>query len=122
MSYQDTMNSLIQNGYISIVTILDANGGIYWTNQPEWQVDGAGLMKAWQNKEPGVTIGGTRFSIMMNEYEKGFLVARNVGGAGIIVVARAPNGYFFLTWTPGDVQIPPLNIHAEVTRMAALFG
>lgn len=122
MSYQDTMNSLIQNGYISIVTILDANGGIYWTNQPEWQVDGAGLLKSWQNKEPGVTIGGTRFSIMMNEYEKGFLVARNVGGAGIIVVARAPNGYFFLTWTPGDVQIPPLNIHAEVTRMAALFG
>ncbi len=122
MSYQDTMNSLIQNGYISIVTILDANGGTYWTNQPEWQVDGAGLLKAWQNKEPGVSIGGTRFSIMLNEHEKGYLVARNVGGAGIIVVARAPNGYYFLTWTPGDVEIPPLNIHAEVTRMAALFG
>ncbi|MHA2246545.1 MAG: profilin family protein [Candidatus Hodarchaeales archaeon] len=122
MSYQDTMNSLIQNGYISIVTILDANGGTYWTNQPEWQVDGAGLLKAWKNKEPGVTIGGTRFSVMMNEFEKGFLVARNVGGAGIIVIARAPNAYYFLTWTSGDVEIPPLNIHAEVTRMAALFG
>ncbi|UCG02217.1 MAG: hypothetical protein JSW11_21825 [Candidatus Heimdallarchaeota archaeon] len=121
MSYQDTMNSLIQNGYVSIVTILDANGGTYWTNQPDWQVNGASVLNAWKNKEPGVTIAGTRFSTIMNEWDTGYLVARNVGGAGIIVVARAPNGYYFLTWTPGDVQIPPLNIHAEVSRMAALF-
>ena len=121
MSYQDTMNSLIQNGYVSIVTILDANGGTYWTNQPEWPVDGAAVLKSWQNKEPGLSIGGTRFSVMMNEWDKGYLVARNVGGAGIVVIARAPNGYFFLTWTSGDVEIPPLNIHAEVSRMAVLF-
>lgn len=121
MSYQDTMNSLIQNGYISIVTILDPNGGIYWTNQPEWEVDGSSLLKSWQNREPGVTIAGTRFSIIITEWDSGRLVGRNVGGAGAIVLVRAPNNYYFLTWTSGDVQIPPLNIYTEVERMAALF-
>lgn len=121
MSYQDVMNSLIQNGYISIVTILDPNGGIYWTNQPEWQVDGVALLSSWQNREPGVTVGGTRFSTMVNDLDGGNFVARNVGGAGIIVIVRAPNNYYFLTWTPGEVQIPATNIHAEVAKMAGLF-
>lgn len=121
MSYQDTMNGLIQNGYISIVTILDPSGQVYWTNQPEWQVDGPAVLAAWQNREPGITIGGTRFSAMISEWDAGRLVGRNVGGAGAIVLVRAPNNYFFLTWTPGDVQIPPLNIYTEVERMAAQF-
>ncbi len=121
MSYQDVMNNLIQNGYISIVTILDANGGVYWTNQPDWQFDGAAVLKAWQNKEPGINIAGTRFSTMVNDYEVGNYVARNVGGAGIVVIARAPNGYYFLTWSSGDVEIPAINIHGEVSKMAILF-
>ena len=121
MSYQDDMNALIQNGYISIVTILDQNGGVYWTNQPDWQVDGPGLLNSWKNKEPGVNIGGTRFSTMVSDFESGNFVARNVGGAGIVVVARAPNNYYFLTWTSGDVQIPAINIHGEVAKMAIKF-
>ena len=121
MSYQDMMNSLIQNGYISIVTILDPNGVVYWTNQPDWEVDGPGVLKSWKNREPGIAISGTRFSVMINEWESGRLVARNVGGAGAIVIVRAPNNYFFLTWTAGDVQIPPTNIYTEVERMASLF-
>ncbi len=121
MSYQDTMNSLIQNGYVSIVTILDPNGGIYWTNQPEWQFDGAAVLQSWQQKEPGVNIAGTRFSTMVADWEGGNFVARNVGGAGIVVICRAPNNYYFLTWTPGDAQIPSNNIHAEVAKMAILF-
>ncbi len=121
MSYQDDMNALIQNGYISIVTILDQNGGVYWTNQPEWQVDGPAVLSAWQNKEPGVNIGGTRFSTMVNDFEEGNYVARNVGGAGIVVMIRAPNNYYFLTWSPGDTPIPATNIHAEVAKMAIKF-
>jgi len=85
------------------------------------QVDGAALLNAWKNKEPGINIAGTRFSTMVNDFEGGNYVARNVGGAGTVVVVRCPNNYYFLTWTPGDVQIPPTNIHAEVARMAALF-
>ncbi len=121
MSYQDTMNALIQNGYISIVTILDPAGNIYWTNQPEWKVNGSAIIKAWQNREPGITIAGTRFSVMINEWNEGRLVGRNVGGAGAICLVRAPNNYVFLTWTPGEVKIPPTNIYTEVARMAALF-
>ena len=121
MSYQDDMNALIQNGYISIVTILDQNGGVYWTNQPEWQVDGPSLLSSWQNKDPGVNIAGTRFSTMVNDFEGGNYVARNVGGAGIVVLVRAPNNYYFLTWTPGDVEIPAINIHGEVAKMATKF-
>jgi len=103
------------------VTILDSNGGVYWTNQPEWQFDGASVLQAWQNREPGVNIAGTRFSTMVNDWDGGNYVARNVGGAGIVVIVRAPNNYYFLTWTPGDVQIPSTNIHAEVAKMASLF-
>jgi hypothetical protein len=121
MSYQDAMNNLLQTGYINIVTILDANGGVYWTNQPEWQFDGAAVLRAWQNKEPGINIAGTRFSTMVNDYEVGNYVARNVGGAGIVVIVRAPNNYYFLTWTSGDVGIPAINIHGEVAQMAMLF-
>lgn len=121
MSYQDAMNSLIQNGFVNIVTILDANGGVYWTNQPEWQVDGAAVLKSWQNKEPGINIAGTRFSSMVNDVERGQYVARNVGGAGTIVIVRAPNGYYFLTWTSGEAGFPTNNIHAEVAKMAGLF-
>ncbi len=121
MSYQDDMNALIQNGYISIVTILDQNGGVYWTNQPEWQVDGPALLQSWQNKDPGISIAGTRFSTMVSDWETGNYVARNVGGAGIVVIVRAPNNYYFLTWTPGDVQIPAINIHGEVAKMAVKF-
>ncbi len=121
MSYQDAMNNLLQTGYINIVTILDANGGVYWTNQPEWRFDGGAVLRAWQNKEPGINIAGTRFSTMVNDFEAGNYVARNVGGAGIVVIVRAPNGYYFLTWTSGDVGIPAINIHGEVAQMAALF-
>ncbi len=121
MSYQDAMNSLLQNGFVNIVTILDANGGVYWTNQPEWQFDGAEVLKSWKNKEPGVNIAGTRFSSMVNDLERGHYIARNVGGAGTVVIVRAPNGYFFLTWTSGEANLPTNNIHAEVAKMAALF-
>ncbi|MHA2175439.1 MAG: hypothetical protein ACXABI_11470 [Candidatus Hodarchaeales archaeon] len=121
MSYQDDMNALIQNGYISIVTILDQNGGVYWTNQPEWQVDGPAVLSSWQNRDPGISIAGTRFSTMVSEWDTGNYVARNVGGAGIVVIVRAPNNYYFLTWTPGDVQIPAINIHGEVAKMAMKF-
>ncbi|MHA2053161.1 MAG: hypothetical protein ACW99F_06115 [Candidatus Hodarchaeales archaeon] len=121
MSYQDDMNALIQNGYISIVTILDQNGGVYWTNQPEWQVDGPAVLSSWQNRDPGISIAGTRFSTMVSEWDTGNYVARNVGGAGIVVIVRAPNNYYFLTWTSGDVQIPAINIHGEVAKMAMKF-
>ena len=121
MSYQDDMNALIQNGYVSIVTILDPNGATYWTNQPDWVVYGPALLTSWKNKEPGINIAGTRFSTMVNDWEVGSYVARNVGGAGIVVIARAPNNYYFLTWSPGDVQIPTINIHGEVAKMAIKF-
>ena len=121
MSYQDDMNALIQNGYVSIVTILDPNGAVYWTNQPAWQVDGPALVTAWKNKESGVNIAGTRYSSIVNDWETGSFVARNVGGAGIVVFVRAPNNYYFLTWSPGEVQIPTINIHGEVSKMAIKF-
>ena len=63
MSYQDDMNSLISNGYISYVVILDPNGGIYWTNNPNWQVNGPELLAAWNAKQPSVMIAGTPGSV-----------------------------------------------------------
>ena len=66
------------------------------------------------------TIQGTKFSTILNSYPD-YLVGKNLGGGGIIVLARSPNGYFFLTWSSAEVELPPTNIHAEVARMAALF-
>ena len=82
---------------------------------------GVRVSSVWKNKDPGINIAGTRFSSMVNDWEAGSFVARNVGGAGIVVLARAPNNYYFVTWSPGDVQIPSLNIHGEVAKMAIKF-
>ena len=121
MSYSDTLNSLLQNQYFSIVVIMDPNGGIYWTNQPEWQVDGHGVISAWQSKSPSIMVGSTKFSSIKNEPGNTF-VGKNLGGGGTVIIQRAPNGYFFLTWSDAGCPFNPINIHAEVARMANQFG
>lgn len=121
MSYQDDMNSLISNGYISYVVILDANGGIYWTNNPNWQVNGPELLAAWNAKQPSVMIAGTKFSSFLNNPPE-FLVAKNMGGGGTVVIAGAPNGYFFLTWSDPNTPFEPRNIYSEVAVMANKFA
>ncbi|MHA2296125.1 MAG: profilin family protein [Candidatus Hodarchaeales archaeon] len=120
ISYQDDLNSLIANGYISYVTILDPNGATYWTNNPNWQINGAELLGVWQSKAPSVNIAGTKYSAFLNDPPE-FLVAKSMGGGGTVIIAKAPNGYFFLTWTDPSAQINPTNIHGEVARMAAKF-
>lgn len=121
MSYSDTMNELIQNQYISIVTILDPQGATYWTNQPNWTVDGPAVLGAWQSRAPSINIGGTKFSSINNRPGELF-VGKNLGGGGTVILQKSPNGYTFLTWSPADCPFQPINIHAEVSRMAAQFG
>ena len=121
MSYSDTLNSLLQNQYFSIVVIMDPNGGIYWTNQPDWQVDGHGVNSACQSKSPSIMVGSTKFSSIKNEPGNTF-VGKNLGGGGTVIIQRAPNGYFFLTWSDAGCPFNPINIHAEVARMANQFG
>ena len=120
MSYQDDMNALISNQYISYVVILDPAGAIYWTNNPNWQVNGAELLAAWKAKQPSVVIAGVKFSCFLND-PPNYLVAKSIGGGGTIIVALAPNGYFFLTWSDPACPFEPLNIHAEVDRMSRKF-
>ncbi len=121
MSYQDDLNALLSAGLVQIVTILDPQGNIYWTNQPEWQINGPALLQQWSQKPPSIEIGGIKFSVMRNRYPE-YLVARNVQGGGLVIIAQAKNGYFFLTWTDSNVQADPISIQADVARMAAKFG
>ena len=120
MSYSDVMTQLIQQAYFTYVVILDPNGAIYWTNNQNWQVDGEKIMSSWKSREPSITVGGTRFSSLMNNPGESY-VGRNLAGGGTIVLQKAPNGYSFLTWSSSETQIQPINIHAEVFRMAMLF-
>lgn len=121
MSYQDDLNALTASGTISIVTILDTNGGVYWTNQPNWQVDGPATLSSWEKRETALHIGGTRFAMIVSDWEGGNCVAKNLAGQGTVIIVRAPNNYYFLTWSSGDVQDLPTNIHADVARMAMKF-
>lgn len=121
MSYSDTMNSLIQNGYVTYVVILDPNGGIYWSNNPNWEVNGQAILSAWQSKAPSINIGGTKFSSIRNDPGESF-VGKNLAGGGTVIIQKATNGYFFLTWSPAECQFQPINIHAEVARMATQFA
>lgn len=124
MSYSDDMNSLIQSQYISYVVILDPQGNTYWTNNENWQVSGSEVIRQWMGSAPSITIAGTKYSSFRNEPGISF-VGRNMGGGGLIILQQAPNGYVFLTWTSHDFLsssgLPPLNIHAEVARMASKF-
>ncbi len=120
MSYDQVMQDLISQGFIHICVILDAQGNIYWTNNPEWQVDGPTLLSEWQKSQPSYVVAGTKFSAIARTDDT--LVAKNIPqNAGTIILKQAPNGYFFLTWTSGETQIPPTNIQTEVSRMAAVF-
>lgn len=114
------MNNLIQNQYFSIVVILDPQGGTYWTNQPNWAVDGPAVLKAWAGRSASITIGGTKFSSMKNEPGQTF-VGKNLGGGGTVIMQKAPNGYTFLTWSDANCPFQPINIHAEVAIMANQF-
>ncbi len=121
MSYSDVMNQLMQAGYFQICVILDPNGNVYWNSNPEWQLDGISILNSWKNKEPAIIIGETRFSVIKSDYPD-WLAAKSLRGGGTIIVRRAPNGYFFLTYTYPDAPIQdPFQIQREVGRMAALF-
>ena len=121
MSYSDIMNALIQNGYINYVIILDPNGTVYWTNNPNWAVNGTDVMRQWMTRAPSMMIGGTKFSSFKNDPGETF-VGKNLGGGGTVIIQKAPNGYFFLTWSTAECPHQPINIHAEVYRMAAGFA
>ena len=124
MSYSDDLNALIQSQYISYCIIFKEDGQVYWTNNQAWQVDGNDLFRQWMAQAPSITIAGVKYSSFMNEPGVSF-VGRNMAGGGLIILQRAPNGYVFLTWTSQDFLassgLPPLNIHAEVARMASKF-
>ena len=125
MSYSDTMNYLIQNQYFSIVVILDPNGGVYWTNQPEWTIDGKSVISAWQSKSPSIVIGRVQGNHggRTRRGDPGYtFVDKNLGGGGTVIIHRAPNGYYFLTWSEAGCPFQPMNIHAEVSIMANQFG
>ncbi|MFX1535793.1 MAG: hypothetical protein ACFFDI_16385 [Promethearchaeota archaeon] len=121
MSYSEFMSQLITSGFISIVTIIDPSGNIYWTNNPNWQVNGADVLRQWSSNPSSIYIAGTKFSTIMNNYPS-FFVGKNIPQqAGIVIICQSPNGYYFLTWSPANAPHGALNIHTEVTRMAALF-
>ena len=115
------MNSLLQNQYFSIITILDPQGSTYWTNQPNWAVDGPAVLSAWGSQSPSISIGGTKFSSIKNDPGVTF-VGKNLGGGGTVILQKSPNGYTFLTWSPKECQFEPINIHAEVSMMANQFA
>ena len=121
MSYSDFMNSCIQNGYFQYVVILDPDSNIYWSNNPNWAVDGKQVVGAWKSKAPALMVAGTKFSSIRNDPGESF-VGKNLGGGGTVIMQKCPNGYSFLTWSPADCQFQPINIHAEVARMAGMFG
>ncbi|MHA2363677.1 MAG: hypothetical protein ACXAC7_06950 [Candidatus Hodarchaeales archaeon] len=121
MSYSDLMNQFIQDGYFSYVVIFDPQGGQYWSNNPNWVVNGPEVLKNFKLKAPSINIGGTKFSSIKNDGTDTF-VGRNLGGGGTAIIQIAPNGYYFLTWSSSECQFQPIYIHAEVSRMAAAFS
>ena len=120
MSYQEYLNYLTGNGFVDYVIIFDPEGNTYWSNNPNWEVNGQQLLNNWKKKMPSIKIAGVKYSCIVNK-KPDFLVAKNIRGGGSVIIARAPNGYYFLTWSPSDTEYQPNQIHAEVSRMAQAF-
>jgi len=120
MSYSDVMNQLISDNFFSYVIIFDPNGAIYWSNNPNWNVDGSAIISSWNSRAASIMVGETKFSSIMNNPGESF-VGKNLAGGGTLIIQKAPNGYSFMTWSSHETPIQPINIQSEVFRMAQLF-
>lgn len=86
MSFEEVAKSLVNSGLAEGVALVDASGNVVWKWPEDWNPPVSELLSGWRSQEPGVLIGGVRFSVLERTDDK--FVASSVSGGGVWIVMK----------------------------------
>ena len=100
--------------------VITEGGRVLWqSNNWDLSADASGLISAVKSRSPAVTQNNVRYSTMRSTPES--LVARNVQGNGILILAKIEGDKWVVAWSAPDAQ--PDGVYVDVDRAAkALKG
>ncbi|MFW9960682.1 MAG: hypothetical protein ACFFDV_06675 [Candidatus Thorarchaeota archaeon] len=114
MAYNSSGNMIQAFGVIT-----EAGQVLWQSNNWDLTGDASGLISAVKSRSPAVTQNNIRYSTMRSTPES--LVARNVQGNGILILAKIEGQKWVVAWSAPDAQ--PDGVYVDVDRAAkALKG
>jgi hypothetical protein len=120
VDFREEYFRLVGLGVISSAAIFDENGGLFWISNQDWAVDGFSILSGFATFPPFIYIAGIKYMVLINGFPDYCLLKSLVGFGTIVIVRTSPN-YFLVTWTPAEAPFDPMDILAEVQKMAELF-
>jgi hypothetical protein len=109
MAYNNSGNMIQAFGVIT------EGGQVLWqSNNWDLTADVNGLISAVKSRSPAVTQNNIRYSTMRSTPES--LVARNVQGNGILIMAKIEGQKWVVAWSAPDAQ--PDGVYVDVDRAA----
>ncbi|MGY5879736.1 MAG: hypothetical protein RTV31_05770 [Candidatus Thorarchaeota archaeon] len=95
--------------------VITEGGQVLWqSNNWDLTADAGSLMSAVKSKSPAITQNNVRYSTMRSTPES--LVARNVQGNGILILAKIEAEKWVVAWVAPDAQ--PDGVYVDVDRAA----
>ncbi|MFX0087371.1 MAG: hypothetical protein ACFFAU_17105 [Candidatus Hodarchaeota archaeon] len=125
MPYRGILNTLISNGFISGLVILDSVGNIWWHTGffPQFKnylLDGYKLLSEWVCYPESTKVCGVPYTSFINSYPDYWILKSNHEKGSIILQLCPKNKYYFLCYTKEGQN--PFKIQQKVAEMAELFG
>ncbi len=95
--------------------VIRGDGAVLWqSNNWSLEADAKGLISAVNNRAASVTQNQVKYSTMRTSPES--LVARNVQGNGILILAKIENDKWVVAWASPDAA--PDSVYVDVDRAA----
>ena len=95
--------------------VITEGGQVLWqSNNWDLTADAGALMSAVKSRSPAITQNNVRYSTMRSTPES--LVARNVQGNGILILAKIEGEKWVVAWSAPDA--PPDGVYVDVDRAA----
>lgn len=95
--------------------VITEGGQVLWqSNNWDLTADAGALMAAVKSRSPAITQNNVRYSTMRTTPES--LVARNVQGNGVLILAKIEGEKWVIAWCAPDAQ--PDGVYVDVDRAA----
>lgn len=117
------INELISaNENITAAAVITNDGRMIYQTQ-NWDVTGdiMGLLSAWREKAPAISVQGIKYSVLQATEER--LVATNVSGLGHIILATIQHRGFLLVYVSpqGDAGGSYVDVSRAAMRLAPIL-